>query len=452
MEQMDAARALATAPSDEVGRGAQLLLFTHAPEAIDHHPGQGLTLHSRHGEQLLDLAERGAAGEEARWAGVNVEVAPGHYRLRAGGGLSGASELMLTVVAGHHTQVLIPRRPISRGGGPWLQGVQVYLADMGQGFTPDRPDVELTARVTAFLADPPGPDWKLVSEVFQASQQSPLLALYGAHVLLEALRLEGPKRAPDVVALLEVALVRCVERLGPIPDVLAAILGMRWLSALDPDALELIEKASALANPAELHVWEKPEGWIAPPMLHSSWRFVVDSSIQSPRLVRSGSLLDQLAEAVLQEGPYLAWRISERPARVELVDETASGTNAAKEALAEELRRFAGDAQIVAELESRLQLSRLERRLLSHLATQPAETLTPALALADEPLIRALVVPWVTAQRTVGGLLKKLSAARRDTTAPQAVNPGQPAATSDSLDTGPQDIPDLDELTPPVEG
>jgi hypothetical protein len=417
LAQLEAARELAQAPSGRLGRGAQLLLFAHSPAGtqVEGNAGHGLSLHSRHGELLLDLSESGESGvadELGGWAGANVELAPGSYRLRAAGGPEGATELMLTVAASHHTQVFVPRRMDARSGGsPLLQGALVLQGELGCGFDPRGPELDLTARITSALARPQRQEWRLLSEVFRAAQRSPFLALYGAHALLELVRTDGMGRAPETLALLEEALVRCLEQLGPLPDVLAVLLGLRLADALDPRSLRRMERVRTLASPSELRVWERPEGWTAPPMLFGSWRVVVESCIQSPRLVRSGSLLDQVAESVLAEGPWLLWRVSGRPARVELVPEHhPAGALAARAALDSSLRTHLREGADLAQLEAHLQPSRLERRLLVHLVQHRSAQLPLEAYLGDGPLIRALGAPWVTAQRTVSGLSRKLEA------------------------------------------
>ena len=241
-----------------------------------------------------------------------------------------------------------------------------------------------------------------------------MLVLYGAHALLELIRTEGKERAEDSLALLGEALVRCLEQLGPLPDVLAVLLGLRLQDALDPRALRRMEQVRGLASPSEVRVWERPEGWTAPPMLYASWRVVVESCIQSPRLVRSGSLLDQLAEQVLHDGPWLSWRVSARPARVELVPEHhPAGALEARAALASQLREHLREGTDLAGFEDRLQPSRLERRLLRHLIQYRSGQLPAEEYLADGPLIRELGVPWVTAQRAVASLSRKLEVASR---------------------------------------
>jgi hypothetical protein len=264
------------------------------------------------------------------------------------------------------------------------------------------------------LGRPQRQDWKTISEVFRASLDSPLLALYGAHALLELLRTDGKERAEDTLALLEEALIRCLERLGPLPDVLAVLMGLRLQDALDPRMLRRMEQASGLAGPSEVRVWERPEGWTAPPMLYASWRVVVESCIQSPRLVRSGSLLDQVAEQVLPDGPWLSWRVSARPARVELIPEHhPAGAMGVRSALASQIREGLPEGTDLLGFEDRLQPSRLERRLLRHLVQHRAGHVPAEEYLGDGPLIRELGVPWVTAQRAVASLSRKLEIALR---------------------------------------
>jgi hypothetical protein len=412
--QLEAARELSNGEGEALGRGARLLLFAHAPAGtqVEGHAGAGITLHTRSGEPILDLAQNGLSDELGSWAGVNLELAPGSYRLRAAGGEEGPTELMLTVAADHHTHVLVPRRMDARSGSaPLLQGSLVLMGGLGHGFDHRRPELDLAWRITSALGRPQRYEWKLISEVFRASVDSPLLALYGAHALLELLRTEGKEHAEDTLALLEEALVRCLERLGPLPDVLAVLMGLRLQQALDPRALRRMEQVHTLASPSDVRIWERPEGWTAPPMLHASWRVVVESCIQSPRLVRSGSLLDQLAELVLPDGPWLSWRVAARPARVELVPEHhPAGALAARAALAAQVRDQLREGMDLAEFEERLHPSRLERRLLKHLVEYRAGNVPAEEYLGDGPLIRALGVPWVTAQRTVASLARKLGA------------------------------------------
>ena len=412
LPQLEAAGETSRSADLQLGRGAQLLLFAHAPAGtqVEGHAGAGLTLHSRHGEPLLDLEANAASDELGGWAGVNVELAPGSYRLRAAGGPEGATELMLTVAADHHTHVLVPRRMDARfGSAPLLQGALVLMGEMDRGFDHRRPDMDLAWRITSTLGRAQRHEWKLIAEVFRASVDSPLLALYGAHALLELIRTEGKERAGDTLSLLEEALVRCLERLGPLPDVLAVLLGLRLQGALEPRALRRMEQVRSLASASEVRVWERPEGWTAPPMLYPSWRVVVESCIQSPRLVRSGSLLDQLAELVLPDGPWLSWRVAARPARVELVPEHhPAGALSTRAALASRVREQLREGSDLAAFEESLQPSRLEQRLLRHLVQHRAGAIPAEEYLGDGPLIRALGVPWVTAQRTVSSLARKL--------------------------------------------
>ena len=165
LAQLETAGDLASGVMERLGRGAQLLLFAHGPAGtqVEGRAGAGLTLHSRHGELLLDLEQRGAFDELGSWAGLNLEVAPGSYRLRATAGPEGASEMMLTAAPNHHTHVLVPRRTDARfGGAPFLQGAQVMLGELGRGFDHRRPELDLTARITSALGRPQRYEWKLI--------------------------------------------------------------------------------------------------------------------------------------------------------------------------------------------------------------------------------------------------------------------------------------------------
>jgi hypothetical protein len=55
----------------------------------------------------------------------------------------------------------------------------------------------------------------------------------------------------------------------------------------------------------------------------------------------------------------------------------------------------------------------LEQRLLVHLVQHRSGHVPAEAYLGDGPLIRALGVPWVTAQRTVTGLARKLASPSR---------------------------------------
>lgn len=421
--QAGGARELSLAPgSSFLGEGGGLFLFAHsvrpAGTTVEGMLGEGISVHSRHGQRMVELGRDGVWDELEGYAGVALQVPPGHYRVRVGGDEAAVAEHMVTVVAGYQTQVFLPLRLDGRfaRGGARLQGIRTVMAELGAGFDPVRPDLRLAEACTNALTRPWANEWRLVSEVFKASDTDPLLALYGAHLLLEMLRAEGREQGADALALLEEAVVRCLERLGPVPDVVALVLGLRMQGALGPALLERLEAASAggaALGTGSVQVWERPEGWTSLPMLYASWRLLVQSTIATPRLVRSGSLLDQLAEAIIPEGPWLSWRVAQRPARVELVDEYREGAMARRVALAEQVDLRVRAGADLPSLDRELSLQRLERSLLLHVVQHRAGRIPAGAYLGDAQLIRALGVPWVTAQRTVTTLARKLETSAR---------------------------------------
>jgi hypothetical protein len=103
--------------------------------------------------------------------------------------------------------------------------------------------------------------------------ENPMLAIYGAHLMIQGEEFDRP--------FLRSVVRKLRELVGDHPDVMALLLGV------DPDA-----------DVGDFSV---------PPMLSSSWSIIVAATASRPELVPRGSLSAAISERVLAGGPWLRW-------------------------------------------------------------------------------------------------------------------------------------------------
>jgi hypothetical protein len=277
-----AAARLSRSVHRKLGRGAGLFVFVRDWDRRTRtNPAVGLTLHAASGEHLLDFEKHGkhGGGDEPAWAGCNVALDPGAYRLRVNGGLGGTTEQTVVAAGGWQVQVFLTRRPdlsTSRGRRADLGGGAILMAPIGRGFDPERDDMHTTELARQSLRDHRADVAEPILRVMLRRKfENPMLGLLGAHLLLQ-------REKPDQKLLAVV--VRNLRRiLGGHPDV----------EALD---LSLGRRANRV-RPFEV-----------PPMLESSWSLIVSATADHPHLVSRDSLAAAAAERVVVGGPWLIWR------------------------------------------------------------------------------------------------------------------------------------------------
>ncbi len=391
------------------GVGSQLLVFVRDVQAPgEGDPARGLMLAELHGTRLIDFTESGvrAVGDPNldSWAGCTVQLTPGAYRLQVATGNIGLVEQIVVCSPGWQTQVFLVRGRYGFKGAPLrgdLRTASIYMAPIGRGFDPARPDLRQTELARLGLHNR-----RLVvnanelSSMLWAKFENPMLGIYGAHLLLLA---QKPDRKR-----LEVVVDNLRDLVGDHPDVLALEV---WLRRGD-----------------HRHVQ-----FLSPPMLRSSWQIIVPATATRSRLVPATSLSALIADRVWGDSPWLLWQ-SPKDLVESGVAATARGTKQSLEALRLAVPHIAdlvdarhSEPKTYANVEA-LQLTNLERDLLdcvtqattgagdqgpsvlgSAVAAPEVESSRRTNRLSDAALVRALGVPKATVGLAADGLLAKLN-------------------------------------------
>ena len=422
----EAARRLSREVHDSLGSGSQLFVFARSwtdqgepqpgragehqrpmrdpvPRA-GHHPATGLTLHDMKGNLLINFELKGLCDirVEDPWAGWNVTIDPGAYRLRVRTPKWGALEQVVVASPGWQTQVFLLQQnygdETDSAFRADLASASILLSRMGRGFDPHSSDFRLAelARIgltndrAVFAGD-------YLDQMLWAKFENPMVGIFGAHALLSS-------SEPD-----RTLLSRVVENLrglvGDHPDVNAL-------------ALYLAKDTSGMHGRFD-----------TPPMLRSSWSIVVDRAIRDPALVPAGSLASLISAHIWAHSAWLIWLADrvERTAPTEALVPLSEGVSR----LTEIGRALDVDEQgrpkVIADL------SDIEEALLSHVtrrehqATSRAERSFRTFRLEESPapgpeeadseddpsstaqrLAEALGMPPASVQATLGELLRKL--------------------------------------------
>lgn len=277
-----------------LGSGSKLFIFSRAWSPPDEQgrcsgwdPMRDLVLHDANGRRLCWLSgsgERDMSGDP--WAGCNLAVTPGSYRLRREGVT--VLEMPLFVPEGWQLQVFLLASPNSRSEPPSIDFGRAAVLLSRRSFDHADPAWRLTeqARQGLSLRRSVMRDDYLRQMLF-IKFDSPMLGIYDAHLLLT-----GADK-PDVALLREI--VRNLRRLlGPHPDVEAIALGsgmpvehshvFRWPPML-ATSWELIVRASGVRS--ELVPTHSPAAWVAPRLWTSGgpwlmWSPIDDASVAKP--------------------------------------------------------------------------------------------------------------------------------------------------------------------------
>ena len=215
----DEAKRLSLEVHKQLGRNSQLFVFVRDIQPGGRgNPALGLSLHDLRGHMLVDFSKvvtrcRGdQAGDIALWAGCNIELDPGEYRLRVNTEEEGRLEQILVLSPGWQTQLFLTRnwnwhwqkdkslhRPSEKKQWLSLSKSTILMARMGEGFDAFRNKknlalTELTrqgltsGRTVVRAADLQ----RMLNEKFQ----NPMLGIYGLHILLRAIDVGRDKHIP----------------------------------------------------------------------------------------------------------------------------------------------------------------------------------------------------------------------------------------------------------------
>lgn len=343
----EAAQRISCQAPAKVGAGSQLFAFARDVETPGvGNPATGLTLHDLRGRKLLDLAEISEHAFEhdssmAAWAGCNVELDPGEYRLRVATGTGRGLEQTIVLSPGWQTQVFLVRdwyetlppdgvESASETPGSEAQSKcadlsksTILMAPIGAGFSANDDQLRLTelARqgLTTGRAVVTVDDLK---EMVNRKFENPMLGIYGAHLLLPALRTQTSReslQADDVVGRRASSAVRAIQQVagvtadgiaGPstmatVSEVLRTLIG--HLKSILGDHLDV--RALELQLDRNIGGNRSFPPFHAPPMLKLSWEIVVAASAAEPTLIPPGSLTDRIADRLWGSGAWLVWQV-----------------------------------------------------------------------------------------------------------------------------------------------
>jgi hypothetical protein len=373
------------------GQGSEVFVFvrrwssTEPPGLEDQKapptPAQGLSLHDLGGDLVADL-EQLADGRNGplAYAGCTVAVDPAAYRLRLQSPNWGALEQIVVASEGWQTQVFLPAPARGSHDGPAdLARTAMLHAPLGRGFVPTRDDLFLTELARIALANQrTALTPQDLSRMLDGKFENPMLGIFGAHALLMA-------DAPDRELLLQVV-DNLTELLGYHPDVAA----LRLAAGDDPGH----------------------RTFPTPPMLLSSWRFVLKAAIDAPTMVPSRSLAARVSPYLWGSGPWLIWE-GDAPEEQEEDEEAGVGGAAAVSTV----RQIARD--LPPKSESISDLTDVEAALLSYAAqAQRREGPTPASdpspgpgdpAPLEKQMAQALGVPPAQVNIIAGRVVSKLA-------------------------------------------
>ncbi len=265
----------------KLGRGSELFIFVRELEpTAPANVAAGLSLHTASGELLVDLAEQASIDPADHWAGCNISLEPGTYRLRLQTHTAGTLEQTLVTCRGWQTQLFLTCRDYDRQRAADPLNASILMTRPDEGFSSDRPQLRYTELARLGLASGrqvvPAQD---LHEMLWAKYENPMLGIYGAHLLLQA---------PVVNWELLKTVVENLQRLvANHPDVTALL----WPLAAAGQELGSL--------PARLDI---------PPMLRSSWRLLLAASATRPELISPNSLNGRIADRLWGEGTWLVWQ------------------------------------------------------------------------------------------------------------------------------------------------
>ncbi|HEY7950947.1 MAG TPA: hypothetical protein VID51_08970 [Solirubrobacterales bacterium] len=374
-EQSLAAEKMSKKTHRRIGRGGKLLVFVRDQDfRARTNPARSVTLHC--GSQEIGAIDAdgeaggGSSHEHPPWAGCSYELTPGSWRLRCFAPGIGAVEQAVVVSPGWQTQVFLQRRSYpSSGRGRWpdLADASILMADPGDGFQAGLDDLRGTELARQGLRDRrvviSAKDLRAM--VFK-KQKNPMLAIYGAHLMIQ-------EKTPDRNFIKRV-IKNLRELVGDHPDVMALLL---WLS---PEA-----EVGSFAEP---------------PMLLSSWSIIVGATADRPELVPRGSLSAAVAQQIISTGPWLRWRTTQPQGKSFSSDENRIPLGKAVANVAEALP---DNREVIAQQASRGHA--VEREIISF-ARQTGNEVT---SVSDADVIARLGVPRTVAEDAVQAVMNRLS-------------------------------------------
>jgi hypothetical protein len=384
--QLEQAKSLSERPGVRRGQGSAIFLFVRAEGGRQRatSPITCLSLRSLTGEVLVDLTSDGTLSEESGTCGLLVHVDPGSYLLRADCS-DGVFEQVVVASPDWRTQLFFTCGSPARAGASASRTLALRLEDtsvlMSRGpFDPNDPMLPLAdaARVALSNQRVRMPR-KLVTDLVWDKFESPMLGIYAAHALHASLE-RGPSTDSKVdpgqdQALLTRMLAELTKLVPGHPDVLA------------------------LSSPT----LDRPVA--APPMLRSSWRIMVNATLDGRWKLDPQGLSARLPASQLGNTPWLIW--SER-ALLPTLDDGPETVRPSMSSVEQKVQQLSlGDRTSV-----ELELNEAEEALYSFLSRRARlsrrKTRSPTAELTELGLAKALGASLPEVQQLLGTLSAKL--------------------------------------------
>jgi len=250
---------------------------------------RGFRLLGESGDLLLDYDQIPSALRPAERLLLHKKaLSPGKYQIEWQAAERPAMRIPLVVRPGMTTQLYVLLIPSGTETALWtadLENAAMAFGPNGRPFAPDSGEMRLAERARycltrgATLITNPAME-ALLSE----NLDNPMLGVLAAHLLL----LEAEPR----LDLIEAIIRNTAKKLGDdLPDLVA--LKLR-LAALAP------------AKPASRHLDLVPIAF--PPLLRSSWNYLIEESSRTPELIPSDSFAYRISRALVSNGIWMAWR------------------------------------------------------------------------------------------------------------------------------------------------
>lgn len=290
---MDAAENVSRIVHCRLGTGSQLFVFvrmwtdTTRPEIPvpppKYNPANGLSLHDAHGKLLIDFKQSADSNlDRDAWAGLNIELKPGFYRLRVKSSTVGTLEQGIFVSMGWQTQVFLLLTNYGNESNPDFHAdlARGTVLMSREGFNYQREDFRLVELARIGLAN----QRALISRrdmdyLLYGKFDDPMLGIYGGHALLLGENTDSN-------------LIREITRnlyhmLGPHPDVLALALTLEKPFREIPDM---------------------SYEFTLPPMLNQSWQIIVNATNNKRAQIPSTSFAAQIALNLWGDSIWLVWK------------------------------------------------------------------------------------------------------------------------------------------------
>jgi hypothetical protein len=390
----EAAHWLSTQVHRTIGAGqSQLFVFVRDLDRQgSNDPATGLSLHDMDGNLLIDFTKVGEREihdpTQDHWTGCNVRLDAGSYRLRIRTDTVGTLEQVVVTSPGWQTQVFLLRklygykRRLRRAD---LNNASVLMAPIGQGFQPGQVRLKQTELARQGLENQRAViDAEEMKKLLHDKYQSPMLGIYGAHLLLL-----DPE--PDRELIGEVTR-NLLDLIGPHPDVLA--LDIWHKEATKQDAIH------------------PDHTYNLPPMLSSSWRIFVTTSTKYPDIVPSGSFAAQIADRIWGYGAWLVWQKPNKGRQSSGTTTSTSFVDASilQNVLPQITEKLAGttSSEPTTEIAQSSGLNDLERSLLEYISKTISSRGQSMFSLTSAALVQTLGLPYAVISDAVEGLLKKM--------------------------------------------